>query len=160
MDERYLASFPGPAQLSVACSTGRAWEQGYEISIQHRKAKLHRKEGLNILIKHEHYKRNECRAIFSDDKKLVNLLHCVPHEKQQHSKLTSSVGTALNLQLIRRNQQCNVSEALAPVDINLQYDFNYQQFTYLPNEVKVLPVSSYHKVAMFSCNTYNLLYNM
>ena len=24
-----VASFPGPAQLSVACSTGRAWEQGY-----------------------------------------------------------------------------------------------------------------------------------
>ena len=24
-----VASFPGPAQLSIACSTGRAWEQGY-----------------------------------------------------------------------------------------------------------------------------------
>ena len=52
---------------------------------------------------------------------------------------THLVGSGVTLQLIRRNQQCNVSEALAPVDINLQYDFNYQQFTYLPNEVQVLP---------------------
>ena len=52
------------------------------------------------------------------------------------------VGNGVTLQLIRRNQQCNVSEALAPVDINLQYDFNYQQFTLLPNEVQVLPVST------------------
>ena len=52
------------------------------------------------------------------------------------------VGNGVTLQLIRRNQQCNVSEALAPVDINLQYDFNYQQFTLLPNEVRVLPVST------------------
>ena len=52
------------------------------------------------------------------------------------------VGNSVTLQLIRRNQQCNVSEALAPVDINLQYDFNFQQFTFLPNEVQVLPVST------------------
>ena len=52
------------------------------------------------------------------------------------------VGSSVTLQLIRRNQQCNVSEALAPVDINLQYDFNFQQFTFLPNEVQVLPVSA------------------
>ena len=45
------------------------------------------------------------------------------------------------MQLIRRNEQCNVLEALAPVDINLQYDFNFQQFTFLPREVQVLPVS-------------------
>ena len=50
-------------------------------------------------------------------------------------------GNGITLQLIRRNQQCNVSEALAPIDINLQYDFNYQEFTFLPNEVQVLPVS-------------------
>ena len=52
------------------------------------------------------------------------------------------VGNSVTLQLIRRNQQCNVSEALAPVEVNLQYDFNYQQFTFLPNEVQVLPVST------------------
>ena len=50
-------------------------------------------------------------------------------------------GSGLTLQLIRRNQECNVPEALAPVDINLQYDFDYQQFTFLPNEVQLLPVS-------------------
>jgi len=55
------------------------------------------------------------------------------------------------LQLIRRNQQCNVSEALAPVDINLQYDFNYQQFTFLPREVQLLPVS----FNWFQCNSEN-----
>ena len=43
------------------------------------------------------------------------------------------------MKLIRRNQQCNVLEALAPVDIDLQYDFNYQHFTFLPSEVTVLP---------------------
>ena len=52
------------------------------------------------------------------------------------------VGNSVTLQLIRRNQQCNVSEALAPVEVNLQYDFNFQQFTFLPNEVQVLPVST------------------
>ena len=50
-------------------------------------------------------------------------------------------GSGLTLQLIRRNQQCDVTEALAPVDINLQYDFNFQQFTFLPREVQLLPVS-------------------
>jgi len=53
------------------------------------------------------------------------------------------VGRGLTLELIRRNQQCDVSEAMAPVDVNLQYDFDYQQFTYLPNEVRVLPVSNH-----------------
>ena len=52
------------------------------------------------------------------------------------------VGNSVTLQLIRRNQQCNVTEALAPVDINLQYDFDFQQFTFLPREVQVLPVST------------------
>ena len=58
----------------------------------------------------------------------------------------STLGRAISLQLIRRNQQCNVSEAMAPVDINLQYDFDYQQFTFLPNEVRVLPVSNHIKL--------------
>ena len=31
---------------------------------------------------------------------------------------------------------------MRPIDQNLQYDFNFQQFTVLPNEVTVLPVSS------------------
>jgi hypothetical protein len=31
---------------------------------------------------------------------------------------------------------------MRPVDQNLQYDFNFQQFTVLPNEITVLPVSA------------------
>ena len=58
------------------------------------------------------------------------------------------LGNGVTLQLIRRNQQCNVTEALAPVDINLQYDFNFQQFTFLPNEVQVLPVSTSESIIM------------
>ena len=65
------------------------------------------------------------------------------------------VGNGVTLQLIRRNQQCNVSEALAPVDINLQYDFNYQQFTFLPNEVQVLPVST-SIMYSYSSGNYNV----
>ena len=30
---------------------------------------------------------------------------------------------------------------MKPIDQNLQYDFNFQQFTVLPNEITVLPVS-------------------
>jgi len=37
---------------------------------------------------------------------------------------------------------------MAPVDVNLQYDFDYQQFTYLPNEVTVLPVSNHIPVTV------------
>ena len=43
-------------------------------------------------------------------------------------------------------------EALAPVDIDLQYDFNYQHFTFLPNEVTVLPVSTYNLSQLTSSN--------
>ena len=64
------------------------------------------------------------------------------------------VGNSITLQLIRRNQQCNVSEALAPVEVNLQYDFNYQQFTFLPNEVQVLPVSTL--LCSYSSGQYNV----
>ena len=70
---------------------------------------------------------------------------------QPTSIMFSNSGSGLTLQLIRRNQQCNVSEALAPVDINLQYDFNYQQFTFLPREVQLLPVS----FNWFQCNSEN-----
>ena len=31
---------------------------------------------------------------------------------------------------------------MKPIDQNLHYDFNFQQFTVLPNEVTVLPVSA------------------
>ena len=51
------------------------------------------------------------------------------------------VGIGLTVQHIRRTQTCgNGYEELAPIDQNLQYDFNYQQATYLPRVVNVQPV--------------------
>ena len=53
-------------------------------------------------------------------------------------------GRGLTLKILRRTTQCDDGlEELKPVDQNLQYDFNYQQFTYLPEEVTVYPVSGY-----------------
>ena len=39
---------------------------------------------------------------------------------------------------------CNLNEELAPIDENLQYDFNFQQANKLPKEVTIYPVSSHH----------------
>lgn len=52
---------------------------------------------------------------------------------------THLVGTGLTLQRIRQNQQCDMTEELRPIDKNLQYDFDYQQFTYFSEEITVLP---------------------
>ena len=53
-----------------------------------------------------------------------------------------NAGQGLTLKILRPTQQCGGElEELKPVDQNLQYDFNYQQFTYLPEEITVLPVS-------------------
>ena len=41
----------------------------------------------------------------------------------------------------RQTDNCSVLE-LEPIDENRRYDFNYQQTTHLPREVKVLPVST------------------
>ena len=57
-----------------------------------------------------------------------------------------SVGRGLTLKILRRTQECGGGlQELKPVDQNLQYDFNYQQFTYLPEENKVLPVCAYNE---------------
>ena len=45
------------------------------------------------------------------------------------------LGAGLRLRHIRNGVE------LDPIDINLNYDFNYQQINYIPN-VKVLPVST------------------
>jgi hypothetical protein len=51
------------------------------------------------------------------------------------------LGQGLTLKILRRTQECgNELQELKPVDQNLQYDFNYQQFTYLPEEITVMPV--------------------
>ena len=51
-------------------------------------------------------------------------------------------GVGLELSLLRTNRQCQTSrvEEVAIVDRNLNYDFNFQQAVYLPEEVVVLPV--------------------
>ena len=53
----------------------------------------------------------------------------------------SSPGHGLVVRQYRQNDDCDVLEELQPVDENRRYDFNYQQMTHLPREVKVLPVS-------------------
>ena len=53
------------------------------------------------------------------------------------------LGRGVTLKILRPTQQCGGGlEELKPVDQNLQYDFNYQQFIYLPEEITVLPVSA------------------
>lgn len=44
-------------------------------------------------------------------------------------------GKGLVIQHIRRNAECGATEELEPVDKDLQYDFNYQQFNHLPQKV-------------------------
>ena len=41
----------------------------------------------------------------------------------------------------RQNNDCDVLEELQPIDENRRYDFNFQQITHLPKEIKILPVS-------------------
>ena len=50
-------------------------------------------------------------------------------------------GHGLSLQHIRYNSDCAVYEELEPIDENLKYDFDYQQFTHLRHEVLVKCVS-------------------
>ena len=50
-------------------------------------------------------------------------------------------GHGLTLQHIRYNSECGVYEELEPIDNNLKYDFDYQQFTHLKHEVLIKPVS-------------------
>ena len=50
-------------------------------------------------------------------------------------------GRELELELYRVNSQCDKDEELEPIEVNRQYDFNYQQTTFLPRERKLYPVS-------------------
>ena len=50
------------------------------------------------------------------------------------------IGHGLKLQHFRMNPECGVLEELPPIDVNLQYDFDYQQTVHLPAERLVLPV--------------------
>ena len=51
-------------------------------------------------------------------------------------------GTGITLRHMRWNNTCGAYQELPPIDQNLQYDFNLQQFNILPYSVTVLPVSS------------------
>ena len=55
--------------------------------------------------------------------------------------LSIHAGRGLTLEQYRFNTECNVWEEVEPIDQNQNYDFNFQQFTYLRREHLVLPVS-------------------
>ncbi len=50
------------------------------------------------------------------------------------------IGHGVSLSLLRENTTGHYEEII-PIDKNLKYDFNFQQATYLKEEVTVLPVS-------------------
>ena len=58
------------------------------------------------------------------------------------------LGHGLVVRQYRQNDKCSVLEELQPIDENRRYDFNFQQVTHLPTEIKVLPVSIF-------CNDYS-----
>ena len=50
-------------------------------------------------------------------------------------------GAGVTLRHYRANTtECSGTQELEPIEQNLQYDFNYQQSTVLPNPIKVMPV--------------------
>jgi hypothetical protein len=54
---------------------------------------------------------------------------------------THLAGTGLNLRHIRQTSCGNTTrtQEMEPIEKNLKYDFNFQQTSYLPNEITVLP---------------------
>jgi hypothetical protein len=52
---------------------------------------------------------------------------------------THLAGHGLTFQHFRYNSECGVYEELEPIDENLKYDFDYQQFTHLKREVIIKP---------------------
>ena len=66
------------------------------------------------------------------------------------------IGHGLSLEHIRYNSECDVYEELEPIDINLKYDFDYQQFIHLRHEVLVKPVSSTCVIFMHGSTLFSL----
>ena len=58
-----------------------------------------------------------------------------------NTKTSLHAGHGLVVRQFRQNEECDALEELEPIDENRRYDFNYQQVTHLPREVKILPVS-------------------
>lgn len=56
------------------------------------------------------------------------------------SKILS--GKGVELQHFRKTEDCDGIRELKPVDSNPTYDFDYQQTTFLPQEITVLPVNN------------------
>ena len=56
---------------------------------------------------------------------------------------THYLGTGLELSVLRENSSLgnNCFDETQIVERNLNYDFNFQQFVYLPREVSIMPVS-------------------
>ncbi len=52
-----------------------------------------------------------------------------------------SSGNGLTFQHFRMNDECGVLEELEPIEQNLNYDFNFQQYNHLAKERLILPVS-------------------
>lgn len=69
------------------------------------------------------------------------------HNLVYHVLLKFFVGRGLTLRLIRDSPECDGLEQLKPIDQNLQYDFNFQQFVVLPEEVTIYPVRLYQHQA-------------
>ena len=57
---------------------------------------------------------------------------------------THYLGTGLELSVLRENSSLgnNCFDETQIVERNLNYDFNFQQFVYLPREVSIMPVST------------------
>ena len=60
-----------------------------------------------------------------------------------HIMMCTCIGHGLVVRQFRQNSECNVLEELQPIDENRRYDFNFQQATRLPKEIKILPVRTY-----------------
>ena len=55
-------------------------------------------------------------------------------------------GAGVTLRHYRANTtECSGTQEMKPIEQNLQYDFNYQQSTVLPNPIKVMPVRLHDK---------------
>ena len=74
------------------------------------------------------------------------------HGDRYHSKLMFLfVGSGLELSVLRENSSLgsNCFDERKLVERNLNYDFNFQQFVYLPNEVTIMPVRKIVTTTLF-----------
>ena len=65
-------------------------------------------------------------------------------------------GHGLSVRQFRQNNECDVLEELQPIDENRRYDFDFQQITHLPREIKVLPVRN-HRIYIQHCKNDHFL---